>query len=466
MNMTLLRRGIMRQRLGKTRFDTSGFPVGKTADNMRVFYRRDGLRVMVLSIDGDIYSCTTAGVLARIYDGTAGTVWCFETMPNNAGNDRLWAVNGTDPPQQWDGVAATTSAWTGMTNGFFIIRVWKNMMIAVTSATPQRIFFSPTGNPDGTLPYTTFEDIRGPEDEQDSVTWMDVVGDYLIMFKRRSTWAIVDPVNHQNRRLGGPGAEARFQSCLVNERVYFLSRAGVYSTDGVNEPRYESDKIEPTLESEFNYASITRARVAPTRDRRVLISIPTRSNDFNSMVCELAPDLGERDSDDVKFGAWSIHDLQVSAMCTFRPVDRDVLLGADAKNAKLHQLFNGTNDDGVAISAWWMSRWNSVVAEEPYERLRRVNIEMEGTVVVDIYSDFSGGPDFSASVSTPSDSDALWDGAHWGGGTWDPRDGAFMMRVRPETWARYHAIRFSNNVLDKTFIIYTTELAVRGGKAH
>jgi|SRR5262245_29429437 len=466
MNVTLTQRGVLDQRRGKTRFDSGGFPPGVNAENMRAFYRSDGARFLILSINGSIWKSDTAGALTRLFAGTPGTVWCFETAPNSTNADRLWAVNGVDQPQQWDGSAAATSPWTGAPTSWHIIRMWKLLMVAVDKTTnTQRLNFSQPGKPD-TLPYTSFQDVRGPEDEVDAVTWLEVIGDYLIAFKKRSTWAVVDPATFQNRRLGAPGAEARFQSCVVNERLYFFSRAGVYSTDGVNEPRYESDKIEPTLIKTLNYSALDKVRLAPTRDRRVLMAVPQAPNTYNTFLFELAPDLGQRDNDDVKFGSWTMHDLPVASMCTYRPVDKDMTFGADAVDPKIHMLFYGSNDDGKAINAWWQGRWNSIVSDEPFERLRRVNIEMTGEIILDVYADFRGGPDFSAKLIAPVDTDPLWDGAHWDGGTWDPIDGATLMRARPETWARYHCVKFSNNVLDKTFTIYTTELAVRGGKAH
>ena len=133
----------------------------------------------------------------------------------------------------------------------------------------------------------------------------------------------------------------------------------------------------------------------------------------------------------------------------------------------VHQLFTGTNDDGAAINAYWTSSWKSFLSEEPKERLRRLNVLMEGHCIADVFTDLNlDVVKFSQELETATDPDSLWDGGVWDGGTWDPQEGTELMRARPETRGRYTALRLRNNVLDKNFTVYAVEFVLRGGKEH
>jgi hypothetical protein len=98
--------------------------------------------------------------------------------------------------------------------------------------------------------------------------------------------------------------------------------------------------------------------------------------------------------------------------------------------------------------------------------VRRVNVEMSGTVTVSVYGDFSDTPNFIQEVSTTLDVDPFWEGGPWEGGPWERINDTDLKRVRPESRARYHALKFSNEKLDESFKIYAAEMAVRGGKEH
>lgn len=473
MNVTLTRRGILDQRQGKTRFDTSGFPAvaGNRADHMRVFYLSNGTKLLMCSIDGDVWSSTNGGALTLRFNGTAGTVWCFEQLPNVSNADRLWMVNGVDAPQQWDGAAASTSAWTTtgtsvVTANPSMLRVYRNRLVMNTlvAGTGRKLWYTDIGDP-SIIGANSFIDIRGPEDDLEDITWLEVIGDYLIVFKRRSTWVINDATLASSRRLGAPGCAGRFMSSVLDDRAYFLDRVGVYSTNGVQAPRYESSKVEPTIRN-MNYAALDKCRLFSARDRRLFVSFPFGSATANSRVMEFIPDL--RAAEERNEGAWTQHDLTVASACTYRPNNSDALIAGDSSSAKLHTIFSGTNDDGVAIDAHWLSAWRGFITEEPKERLRRLNIEMTGRVQVDVYRDLNLVSKFSKVIEVPVDPNDAWDGTlGWDELlTWDPGPTTDFKRVRPESHGRYHAVRIGNNVLDKTFSIYALEAALRGGKEH
>lgn len=466
LNMQLTLRGALRQRKGKTQFDVSGFPAGKRAEHLRNWYNGP-TNFLIASIDGDIFSFSTTGAGTSRFVGTDGSVWVFEDAEDGFAANQLWAMNGVDAAQKWDGASASTSAWGGPPPAGSMCRVWRNkMVVSGVASTPQRVLFSNIGDPEVFTP-TDWIDIKTTEDDLDPVTWIDILEDLLIVFKRRSVWAVFDPTNFANRRIGTPGCESRFQSVEFGGRVYYLARDGVYSTNGTD-TRLESDLITPIFTEDLNMAHIDKSRMMATRDRRILVAVPTGAALSPDLMLEYVPELASRRSDTGETTApWVFHSYPVSSMCTFRPVNDDIVIAGAGDDEKLHQLFNGTNDDGAAIDASYFGSWRSIFPEEPFERVRRINVMHTGQLDVELFSDLdNSSPAFSGSISAPVPEDPLWDGGQWEGGVWDPASATVLSRVRPEVRAQYHAVRFRNNVLDKTFEVYSAEMAIRGGKEH
>jgi hypothetical protein len=478
MNVILTQRGSMFERAGKTQLDTSGFPASKRAEHARNWYT-GSTRLLVLSIDGSIYTMNTSGACTERFNGTDGKVWAFESMQDSGNNDRLWAMNGTDNPKKMDS-AGTVSDWANTPPNGTMLKAWKNkMVISGVAATPLRLFFSTIANPeDPAATYgTNWIDIKAAEDDTDPITWIDVVQDALIVFKRRSVWAVFEPVNFSNQRLGAPGCEDRFQSVELGGVLYYLARDGIYSVEPNSPPRHESHNISPIFQGPTNYVGVLNPtvyhvpRIAASRDRRLFVAIPTGSSTQNNILLEGIPELrgiqhvsGRRTISDMP---WIPHSFPCASLATFRSVNTDDLVAGAGDAAKIHKLFQGTNDDGAPISAYWMGAWRSVIQEEPFERIRRINVMHSGRVVVDLFQDLnSDAPVWSKVFEQPVDPDPLWDGGTWDAGPWDPISPTGLGRGRPEKRGRYHALQFRNDVLDKRFTVHTAELAVRGGKEH
>lgn len=468
MNVILTERGALEQRAGKTRFDQLGAPVLPT-ENIRNWYpSSSSTKRLLASIDGDIYTIGTTGVYGLVFNGAASTIWSFEQGQDASNNDLLWCMNGSDNPKKID-TSAAVADWANTPPNGTMLRMWKNRMcIAGTTAFPQRLYYSDIGNPESPAATygTNFIDIKTTDDDLDPITWLEVIGDYLIVFKKQSVWQIFDSNSFANQRLGTPGCEGRFMSCVSEGRCYFFHRSGVWSTSGTDSPVFESESIEPYITENLNYTQISKVRMASSRDRRVFVALPFGASTHNSNLLELVPYLrrARREGGRASNGAWTVHDYNVSSLCTFRPVFVDTLIGADTTSG-LMTLFNGANDNGATIEAWWKFGWRSIVGEEPYERVRRVNVELSGQCQVSVFTDF-GGSAFTASIMTPGDPDPWWDGGQWDGGQWDTLNEVGLARVRPETRARYHAVEFRNSTMNTTFKILRAELVIRGGKEH
>lgn len=347
------------------------------------------------------------------------------------------------------------------------------MIISGVPGFPNRVFFSDIANPESPAATygTNWIDIKSSEDDVEPVTWMDLVGDVLIIFKKRSVWAVFDPTTFANHKLGTPGCEDRFQSVYLLGQLYYLCRDGIYTVSPNSAPELVTRQITPYFANTINHAAWQKARMGVSRDRRVFCAVPTGSSTENNRLIEGIPEAATAKrvgGHYVTSIPWMFHDLAAASLTTFRIGNNDDLFAGDPVNAKLHTLFTGTNDDGAAIDSHYFTSWRGLLTEEPLERLRRINMEISGDVTLDLFQDLhSDNPVWSRRFSDVIDPDPLWDGGPWDGGTWDPTSfGARFVRGRPDKRGRYHALKYRNNELNKTWTIFTTEVALRGGKEH
>lgn len=461
LNVDLTTVGNLAQRAGRTQFTDGTWP-GFVVGNMRPWYGPvpgSFPTIVLSSTGGDLRSVSTAGVTSANRGSTAGPIPEFEQMPDSAGQNWMWAIWGdatSGSGAKWDGTGAAFTTWANTPPKGRVCRVWKNRMCISASligGLTQRVWFSDIGNPESPAAQygTNWVDIRGSDDDEDPVTNIIPFGDRLIVFKKRSVWAIFNsnPPWDNIRLSSTVGCADRFQAAVVGSKLYFFNRDGLWSMTEqgvIDEVTY---KIRPSLLNRLNYSKIDQARLSSTPDGRVLLALPLDGSNTNNYVIEVIPDLNVKSNRSVE-DAIVLHDYKCAAICRFRPGlnVKEVVMGAHTTAATgISQLFNGTSDLGAAITSRWFGGWRSLISEEPFERVRRVNVEMSGDVLVEVFKDFANAAAYSKQLSVA------------GGGVG-------LQRARPETRARYHALRFSNSQLNKSFSIYAVEMAIRGGKEH
>lgn len=466
--------GLLQVRKGMTRFDSN---CPGTVDNAKMIALSGQGPILMCSIAGKVYSCDVTGTFTLRFTGTAATVWDFAQMPDAAAADKVWMCNGVDAPQKWDGAAGATSAWASAATTWFRLLVWKSRMVVLNAAgtTSVRVQFSKTGDPEATTGAYDFVDLRGDDDDLEACTDMNLLADRLFVFKRRSTWIVTDPSTLANRRLGEPGCFSRFQSDVCDGKLYFFNEQGLWSTGGVT-VAYESGSINSLFPSRMTVAQIAKVRVLATRDSypRLLIALPLDTSTVNNFLIEVVPNINFRRIGGRRYlllPAFMLHNMDASCLANFKLASATQwgVFGGRTSVAQLHQLFSGPNDAGVAIVAHWKSSWMSIQGEEPFERIRRFNIELSGDAIVDVFKDFNVSPDFSATVPSASGGGSIiWDdGLLWDDGLpWDPPGSYRFVRVRPESRGRFHQVQFRSLPGGLPFQINAAELVVRGGKEH
>lgn len=474
--------GQLVQRKGAVRWDTNEARAGPRGPilNMRrwIVARGETIELLMLSAAGTVWSTTGAGLSTRRFVGTAGTIWEFEPMRERSGRDYLWMVNGTDAPKKWDGITAEAIAWTNPPpTGCTMIKSWKNLMLAAgNSAAPYRLYFSSIGDPETGLS-SNFVDIGTVDDDQDPIMDLNVFGDNLVILKRNSIWMLFDPVNMNNRRVGFPGCEGRFQSAEVDDRLYYFSRYGIYAVNRGGAIEEETSQIRPIFTGEnepvdqLNTARMEKVRVFSARAERILVAVPVNGETENNRLYELMPHMNFRRTGGRRYIIISSvmrHTLAVASMATLIP---NTILAATRSEEKIWRIFSGNTEmSGGALVPRWVSCFRGIQEDEPIERIRRVNITYSGQCIVDVYKEFeSEVPIFSRNVEPPGSTDTKWEGGEWDGGEWNALPPAILGRVRPESRARYHAIgiRGRDTAEEKPGIaMFSAELVYRGGKEH
>jgi hypothetical protein len=464
-------------RAGKTSLTTT--PTGAAIDHAREVFL-SSIYYLMCSVNGAIYTYDLAGGWVLRYTGTAGSVWDFAQAKNASGNEMVYCTNGVDPAQKWSG-SATTSAWT-VTSGTFPpvggrLLVWRNRLViiggALGSNASDTLYLAQPGDPEAANAAYDFLQLRGDDDDSPALTDLNVLADRLYVFKKRSVWMISDPTTLLNRHVGEPGCHYRFQSDVLEEKLYFFNVQGLWSTAGVA-VALESGSITNYFPQHLNVAQVQRVRVLATRDsyQRLLLTLPVDGSATNNRMIELVPHINFRRIGGRRYlllPAFMVHDFDAQSLAAWKQSATSqwgVYGGGPA--GKLFQYFNGSTDDGTAITARWKSSWMAIQGEEPFERVRRLNVELSGDAVVDVFKDFNQSPDFSEALPNPplTPGDVPWDGGTWDAGVWDPIPVYRFARVRPESRGRFHQLQFRTIPTGQPFLINTAEFAIRGGKEH
>jgi len=481
-NVQLGFRNVLAVRGGLTPIAASPGGVDSEIYQMRPWYKGEDDRWLMINIGDEgtskIFKLDQNEVLTEVYDGgeaNPADQWCMEQMEYNPGagfKDYMWFMNGGSAPQKWKGTGEF-QAWGGKPPNGTMLRVWKNMMIVAGHEDyPQRIFFSDIANPESPEDDTNggyanrWIDIRTSEDDLDPIKWIEVLDDVLLVFKKRSVNAIYDPVTFSFQRIANVGCEDRFQSCVVDDRCYFLNRQGIFSVTSSGAVRYESLNIEPIFTDPssaygFDLEALShspgiKCAMCSSRDGRIFFFVrsgsPTRQRLFEGYPRFRG--LTDRNEPRTPWVAHTVKSLEFLANYRFADDEPDRLvcaqkLGGDIP--RIHQLFVGledrdAEDEPEPFEFLWRSGFKSMISDEPFERIRRVNLTMKGACEARMIADGEEEPLFELESEGEGTKESLE--------TFDP-----------EARARFHALEISGEQKTPTQI-FRGEFAIRGGKEH
>jgi hypothetical protein len=301
------------------------------------------LGVATTSSTDTIFKMTTAGVASALKTGlAANTRWWFAQSEVNGSAGPIFGLNGTDTPVRWDGSAGSTSEWKASTGEVpkgakyltaFSERLW--------AAEGSRVWYSGiTGSTPDPLNWDSENYVDLEPNDGQVITGIGVVGNYLMVFKARKTYAIYDAVTAANRQISNQvGCVAPRSIVQTPAGLFFLSEdQGVCSTDGVKVSPF-SDTIKPTLDEVAASPSTQALAAGVLRERRYFLSISTGGT-RNDHTLEY----------DLLSSSWWLHDCATNQYALLDPGGTPVLYSADSTTtARVSKAFvSGTFTDNGA----------------------------------------------------------------------------------------------------------------------
>lgn len=419
LNVTFTERGAVKTRDGYDPFTT--VKGTNRYDSLGVFYTTAGTRQLVCGAGARIEALDTSGAITGTPVTTATASPHYFARFGGPGAERLYIANGADTVRYWDGAAFTTPAYTGTTpdGRFLAVTPWDNRLVSArmngTSAgdNVSSVRFSNPGEPH-TFGANDYIDLEPGDGEQimGVVAW----GERVFVFKESKFFVFYGTTTDSagdseflyTPMETGVGLASSKAICAGRDGVYFMSRTGVYRTDG-GTPTPVSSPVEPIWSGQasgffvsgtLNHGQITDCAMC-WHDERVFLSLPSGA--------ATAPDrLLVHDPDD---GWWSLWDLPAAAMASFRISDEPELVFAYSTGLEHIGRHSSayTDDDGAAITSRWRSGWSDL-GDPDVKLVRETKLWGSGTVRVALGRDFTtSGPDTLVDFDATSD--------RWGDGT-------------------------------------------------
>jgi len=439
LNVQFSERGAIRQRDGYSLFTAASLPA--RSDSLSAFYTTAGLHQLVCGSDNHLDVLDQAGAVVVSKAGLGVGPWSFVRMGTDQG-EYLYATNGIDPPQRWDGAAWTVPTAkvdvttgltmpkagvfcsTGVAPGATATSNAANRMVATCFGTaktagpngfatnPSRVFFSEPGRPEEWQVSNIQPD---PTKAALGANWLDLtVGDgeqimgavawreLTFIFKETKFFVVwgetsdpVDgtPIFNYREVVNQAGLASRGAVYAGRDGVYFMNRRGIYVTTG-SAPTLLSDILTPLWTGEldvyYNGDAINLAQLARVRGlwhmERLYFAVPTGASDHNDRI--LVYDIPGR--------WWSVYDCHAAAMASFRPGSRPSMYFADSEGAnEILFLNHGAVVDqelrgqpGQAITSRWRSSWADYGSPQQ-KTIRETKIWGNGATIVSFSTDFN-----------------------------------------------------------------------------
>lgn len=417
LNVVYLLAGGVAQRSGYKRFTSA--ELTNQPDSLYAHYESDGTKQLIVGNGNRLDVLNTSGAsIANVATTASPHSFVRFAAP---GSEHTLIANGTDTVRRWDGAAFSTPAYTGTTptGRFLAVQATDNRLAcARTSANPDRVLFSDPGVPT-TFGANNYVDLHPGSGE--AITGLVAWREYVFAFKEseffvfygNGTGATGAPV-FNFRAVSGAGCVGAV--CVAPEGVYFLDRRGVYRTTG-GAPELVSGALDPLFlggsslyyqGGEADPSLLASARLHWSQGR-LYLAFATSST--NNRVAVLNP----------AAGWWTLFDMPVAAMASFRPSSREELLFAYASGSKrVGRYFEDSGfaaddtltDDtgGNAITSRWRQGWVDYGSQDQ-KQLRQSKLWGEGTAQFGFAVDFQQRVRWTPATRLSATTDT------WGGGT-------------------------------------------------
>lgn len=175
---------------------------------------------------------------------------------------------------------------------------------------------------------------------------------------------------------GRVGCVAQRAACVNGLTMYFVGKDGLYSFNGMRASNLVSKKIPNFWKNNVNKAYLYKAIVIAWDDL-IWVALPEGSSTVNNMILILDPE-GD------KFWVW--RSINARSLAIFDNGTKKALYSGDSTlTGFVREQDIDTDDDGVAIEAYWVGQAYSNNTAERFKRARR--IFMERYKHEEVYSD-------------------------------------------------------------------------------
>ena len=308
---------------------------------------------------------------------TTGEYWEIVTAPVSGSVGPVYAMNGVDTPQEWDGDTATNFAdWVATTGtipatGKYLTYHGARLWCAET-AVQGRIRYTglTSGAPDmNNWDADGYVDLE-PSDGED-ITAIAPFGSYVLVFKESKSYVIYDLVTGANRQLSDNVGCLSHRSCVDTPiGLIFWGQDGIYVTDG-NQVNPISEKVDSLLDVAATIDPYHHYASAVYWDSSYWISINTVDQEAPTYTLEM----------DLETGSWWLHDLvwmDVAVMGgTFPRLMHSSAIAPAINNTFVENTY--IDNPNLPYDAYYESSW--AVSGEPHiqKRVRQVRIDGIGS---------------------------------------------------------------------------------------
>jgi hypothetical protein len=418
LNVTFTERGAVKQRDGYS--DLTGSSLTNRVDSLGLFSMTSGTRHIIAGCGTRLEAINTSGSIVASQTGLAGGPYTFARFAAPTA-ELTYCANGSDTLQKWDGSSWTSGAATATVNGTGASAMPKAASICVTSNTnrlvatgygtnttrgpggttsnPSRVHFSNVGAPetwetDGSAGRgANFVDLTPGDGEETMacVTWRELTfvfkSSKFFVFYGESTQSNGTPIFNYRAVNAGIGLAAKQAICVAREGVYFMSRQGVYLTNG-DEPKLISDKVKPIWDQNpevyFQSLPLNLAQIALCRltwhNEQLYLAFPSGTASANDRVLVY----------DTQHQWWSLYDLPASALISFQRSDQpELTFGYSGGNNRIGRLVANQNVDLVStvITSRYQSGWGDY-GTPSVKFIRENRVWGTGAVIVNFYVDY------------------------------------------------------------------------------
>lgn len=286
----------------------------------------------------------------------------FETCANY-----MVAFNGVNAPWKYDGTNVTALANAPAKGKFAVLH--KEQLFTVDTDTPSTLEWSAPTDPE-TWPGLNVVDIK--QGDGDTITNIQKFLGELTIFKRRSLHTLrgtdIDDfrLDELDTRIGCVGG---FAAIVKGPYIFFVSDEGLCAFNGMSVINLSDIKI-PGLWSNINTTYLSKA-VVGYWDGYIWFALPEVGYTYNNLV--VLYELPLEGVVDGKF--WPCRGITASCFTTYNSDNLLSFYAGDATSGGfIRRQWVGTDDDGVAIDAYWVGKHFNVGMPEHLKKAKKVFI--------------------------------------------------------------------------------------------